>query len=71
MLTTQQPVYVTGNPQTGMDRALAGVDQRMSEMLGRFQQAMAERNAPLDSVHNYEATGKLCQNWTGTAPPKH
>ena len=69
ILCAQQPVFVAGNPERGMDIALESVDRGMSELLAQFQDLMAARNAPLDSAHNYAATGKLCQNWTGTGAP--
>jgi len=68
MLRQQQPVF-TRDAQAGMDAALANVDRGMSGLLNQFQKVMGERNAPLDSASNYEATGKLCQNWNGTSAP--
>jgi hypothetical protein len=69
MLRQQQPVY-TRNAQAGMDAALANVNKGMSGLLNQFQGIMAQRNAPLDTTSNYEATGKLCQNWNGASPPQ-
>ncbi len=67
ILRAQQPVF-TRDAQAGMDVALASVEQGMSASLAQFQKLMAERNAPLDSSSNYDATAKLCANWKGTAP---
>lgn len=67
VLRAQAPVYAR-DAQAGMDQALAAVDKGMSGLLNQFQKLTAERNAPLDSASNYEATGKLCENWNGTAP---
>ncbi len=69
LLGKQQPVF-TRNAQAGMDIALASFEKGMSAMFDQFQKQMAQRNAPLDSHSNYAATGKLCSNWSGAAPPR-
>ncbi len=67
MLRAQQPVF-SGNAEAGMDRAMASVEEGLSALLGQFQKIMAERNAPLDSSSNYDATAKLCANWDKAKP---
>lgn len=69
LLALQKPVYAA-NAQSGMDVALSNVEKGMSAMWSRFQDRMADENAPLDSAKNYAATGALCSNWSGTAPPR-
>jgi len=69
ILSRQQPVF-TANAQAGMDVALQNVENAMSALLDQFQDSMASRNAPLDSNSNYAATGALCKNWSGAAPPQ-
>jgi len=67
ILRTQQPVF-SRNAEAGMDLALKAVNSGMSQMLSQFQNALAARNAPLDSASNYDATGKLCANWNQPRP---
>jgi hypothetical protein len=67
VLRAQAPVY-TRDAQAGMDQALAAVDKGMSGMLGQFQKLVAVGNAPLDSPTNYEAIGRLCENWNTAVP---
>ena len=69
LLRAQVPVY-TRDAQAGMDQALASVDKGMSVLLNQFQKLTGDRNASLDSASNYAATGKLCENWNGVAPPR-
>ena len=68
-LQTQQPVF-SRDAQAGTDTALASVEKGMSAFLTQFQKIKAERNAPLDSASNYQATSGLCSNWDKALPPR-
>ena len=69
LLTRQQPVF-SPDAEAGMNIALTNVEKGMSALWEQFQDSTAARNAPLDTASNYAATGKLCSNWNGTAPPQ-
>ncbi len=68
-LQTQQPVFARSG-DAGTDVAMKAVEKGMSALMTQFHQINGQRNAPLDSASNYEATAGLCKNWNLANPPQ-